>query len=54
MNFLDILYPSLILLGIGIVCSVILILANIFFAVKEDEKAAAIRECLPGANCGSC
>ena len=54
MNFLDILYPSLILFGIGLLCSVILIVANIFFAVKEDETAVAIRDCLPGANCGAC
>ena len=50
----DILYPVLILFGIGIVCSAILIVANIFFGVKEDETAVAIRDCLPGANCGAC
>ena len=52
--FLDILIPSLILIGIGLICSVILTLANTFFGVKEDETAVAIRDCLPGANCGAC
>ncbi len=51
---LDILIPVLILLGIGLVCAVILTLANTFFGVKEDETAVAIRDCLPGANCGAC
>ena len=51
---LQILIPVLLLLGIGIVCAVILTVASIFFAVKEDETALAIRDCLPGANCGAC
>ena len=51
---MDILIPTAILFGIGIVCSVILTLASIFFGVKEDETAVAIRDCLPGANCGAC
>ena len=50
----DILIPTLILLGLGVFCAVLLTLSSVFFAVKEDEKAIAIRECLPGANCGSC
>ena len=51
---MDILIPTLILLGIGIVCAVVLTLANIFFGSKEDETFEAIRECLPGVNCGAC
>ena len=52
--FIEILIPTLILFGLGIFCAVLLTLSSVFFAVKEDEKAVAIRECLPGANCGSC
>ena len=51
---MTILIPTLILLGIAIVCAALLTLASVFFAVKEDETALAIRDCLPGANCGAC
>ena len=50
----DILIPVGILFGISLVCAVVLTLANKFFGVKEDETAVAIRDCLPGANCGAC
>ena len=50
----DILIPVGILFGISLVCAAVLTLANKFFGVKEDETAVAIRECLPGANCGAC
>lgn len=50
----EILYPTLFLLGTGVICAVILIVANILFGIKEDETALAIRDCLPGANCGAC
>ena len=39
---------------IGIVCAVVLVIASTVMAVKVDERAAAIRACLPGANCGAC
>ncbi len=46
---------ALIIVGaIGIIAGVILALASKFFAVPVDEKAVAIRACLPGANCGAC
>lgn len=51
---MTILIPVLILTGIAVVCAVLLTLSSVFFAVKENEKAVAIRECLPGANCGAC
>ena len=51
---MTILIPVLILAGIAIVCAVLLTLSSVFFAVKEDETAVAIRDCLPGANCGAC
>ena len=51
---MQILIPILLLLGIAVVCAVLLTLSNKFFGVKEDEKYLAIRDCLPGANCGAC
>ena len=51
---MTVLIPTLILVGIAIVCAALLTLASVFFAVKEDETAVAIRDCLPGANCGAC
>ncbi len=51
---MEILIPILILVAIGVLCAVLLTLASVFFSVKEDERAAEIRDCLPGANCGSC
>ena len=51
---MQILIPILLLLGIAVVCAVLLTLSNKFFGVKEDEKYLAIRDALPGANCGAC
>lgn len=51
---MNILIPVLISLAIAVVCGVILTVASRLFAVKEDEKYVAIRDCLPGANCGAC
>ena len=53
-EFMDILIPVLILLGMGLVCAIVLTVSNIFFGVKEDDRVGAIRDCLPGANCGAC
>lgn len=39
---------------IGIICAVMLSVASKIMAVKEDERFPAVRECLPGANCGAC
>lgn len=51
---MEILIPVLICLGIAAVCAIILTLTSHFFGVKTDEKEAAIRDCLAGANCGAC
>lgn len=51
---MPILIPILILLGIGAVCAVLLTVSSIYFAVKEDETVLAVRDALPGANCGAC
>ena len=39
---------------IGLIGSVVLVVASKKLAVKEDERLASILEILPGANCGSC
>ena len=51
---MPILIPTLILSVIAILCGVILTLSDKFFGIKEDEKFLAIRDALPGANCGAC
>ncbi len=40
--------------GIGLVCALLLVVADKFMAVKEDDRVQKIRACLPGANCGAC
>ncbi len=50
------LYPILILTGIGILCGALVIIVSRFLP-KEPEslkKAEAINENLPGVNCGAC
>lgn len=39
---------------IALVCGIALAVASIALAVPTDEKAEAITEMLPGANCGAC
>ena len=51
---MGILIAILVLAVIALVCAVILTVSSVLFAVKVDEKAAAVRECLPGVNCGVC
>ena len=51
---MTILIPTILLGVIALICAVLLTLSTHFFGVKEDETAKAIRDCLPGANCGAC
>lgn len=51
---MDILTPVILVAVIGLVLGLGLAVASIVMAVPKDEKAEQIRECLPGANCGSC
>ncbi len=51
---IDILLALALLLGTGILASVILILASRYMEVPADNTVSQIRECLPGANCGAC
>ena len=50
----DILIAVIPVVIIGIVCAAVLVIASKLMAVKEDERFPAVRECLPGANCGAC
>ena len=50
----DILFPALAMGAVGLVLGALLAVASKIFAVKKDERAEAITEVLPGANCGSC
>lgn len=40
--------------GTGIIIGILLGIAGEKFAVEVDEKEVAVRECLPGNNCGGC
>lgn len=51
---MEILIPILIVAGIGLLAGVILAVASVVMAVPKDEKAEAVLEVLPGANCGAC
>ena len=51
---LEIIIPMALLFGVSLICAVILTLSDKFFGIKEDETVTAIRDCLPGANCGAC
>ena len=50
----ELLIPAAIVAGIGLIAGVGLAIASAVMAVPVDEKAAAIEEILPGANCGAC
>lgn len=49
-----ILTPILFIGGIGLLFGIVLGIAAKKFAVPVDERVEAVRECLPGANCGGC
>jgi Na+-translocating ferredoxin:NAD+ oxidoreductase RNF subunit RnfB len=51
---MPILIPLIVLGAIALLCAVLLTVSSVFFGVKENEKVAAVRDCLPGANCGAC
>lgn len=40
--------------GIGLICAVVLSAASKVMSVHVDERITQVRECLPGANCGTC
>lgn len=50
----EIILPVALVAGIGLVLGLGLAIASKVMAVPVDEKAEAITEVLPGANCGAC
>lgn len=48
------LYTVLVLGGMGLVAGAALAFASKYFYVEKDEKVEAVKEMLPGANCGAC
>ena len=46
--------PIILVVAVGLVCAIMLTVASKVFYVPVDETAAALREVLPGANCGGC
>nr|WP_317412986.1 RnfABCDGE type electron transport complex subunit B [uncultured Solibaculum sp.] len=51
---MSILFPILLVAGLGLIAGVGLAVASVVMAVPVDEKAQAVKEVLPGANCGAC
>ena len=49
-----ILLAILLVAGLGLLAGLILAVASILMAVPTDEKVEALKELLPGANCGAC
>ena len=49
-----IVFAILLVGGLGLVAGLILAVASILMAVPVDEKVKALREKLPGINCGAC
>lgn len=54
MDFTDILIPAGIMAALGAFFGIMLAVASRVFAVKVDERVSAVRDALPGANCGGC
>ncbi|MGL5973176.1 MAG: RnfABCDGE type electron transport complex subunit B [Oscillospiraceae bacterium] len=40
--------------GLGLICSIVLVLASKVMEVKVDPRIEEVREALPGVNCGAC
>lgn len=50
----SIIFAVVLVAAIGLIVGVVLAVASVLMAVPRDEKADAILEQLPGANCGAC
>ena len=51
---MNIVWAVLVLGGMGILLGLLLTWVSKVFAVPSDPRRDAVRECLPGANCGGC
>ena len=49
-----IIYPAIVMGGLGIIFGALLAYASRKFFVEVDPRQSQIREILPGANCGGC
>lgn len=54
MNIKEIIIAVVVVAIIGVVIGILLSIAEKVFHVKVDEKELAVREALPGSNCGGC
>ena len=50
----EMLMALLVVAGVGLLAGIVLVLASHFLRVKEDDRVANLRACLPGVNCGAC
>jgi len=46
--------PALIIAGLGLICGIVISIASILMSIPVNEKEQAIKDILPGANCGAC
>lgn len=51
---MDILIAFLVVGAIGLAAGLLIAVMSRFFGVEEDQTVKALRECLPGVNCGAC
>lgn len=51
---MEVLYPFIVLGGLGIILGVVLSLANKYLAVEEDPRIDGVEKLLPNYNCGAC
>lgn len=51
---IDVLIVIGIVAAIGVLCALLLVIASKYMHVETNEKEKAIRDVLPGANCGAC
>ncbi len=51
---MQILIPVILLITVGALSALLLTFATAKFGIKGDEREGAIRDALPGANCGAC
>ena len=54
MDIMSIVIAAAVVSIVGILAGILLGIASEKFKVKVDEKEVAIRELLPGNNCGGC
>jgi len=54
LDYTTVLYAALTMLGVAVLFTVFLGIANVKLAVQRDPKEVAIDAALPGANCGGC